>query len=77
MFESLNSLAYTTFLGKPYLMWGGLTMLILILATGLTTYLYSKRIAAPLTYKLHKWLGILTILTGLFHGLLGFSKYLM
>jgi hypothetical protein len=77
MFESLNALAYTPFLGKPLLMWGGATMLILILSTGLTTYLYSKKVAAPLTYKLHKLFGTLTILTGLFHGLLGFSKYLM
>ena len=77
MFESLNQLNYTQIAGNPLALWLGILLLVLIAATGLTTYLYSKRIAAPLNYKLHKWFGILTILTGLFHGLLGFAKYLL
>jgi len=77
MFESLNKFAYTMFAGKPVLMWTGVLMLILILATGLFAYLYSKRILAPKSYKLHKWFGLVTIIVGLFHALLGFAKYLM
>lgn len=61
-------------LGKPMVMWGGLTTLTLLLITATVGFLNNKGIRV-IPFKWHPVLAGATILMAIMHGLLGLSRY--
>jgi hypothetical protein len=70
----LHTLAFTMFLGKPMIMYGGLLTLALLLFTATVGFLNFKGITV-IPFKWHPVLAATTIIIALFHGLLGLSIY--
>lgn len=66
----LSQIAYYPILGKPMIVWGGLTAIIFLLITLSIPYLGNKGIIKN-HYKVHAALAIITAILGLGHALLG------
>ncbi|MFA6447714.1 MAG: hypothetical protein WCW31_05725 [Patescibacteria group bacterium] len=68
----IHTLALTTILGYPLVMYGGILTLCLVLFTATVGYLnFTGRRVIP--FKWHPRLAITTIIVALFHGTLGLS----
>ncbi|MEI7452533.1 MAG: hypothetical protein WCK37_05045 [Candidatus Falkowbacteria bacterium] len=70
----IHTFAYSLFLGKPLIMYGGLLTLLLILSTATIGALNLKGITI-IPLKWHFRLALITILVALGHGILGLSLY--
>jgi hypothetical protein len=72
---SLQAIAYTPILGRPLILWAGLTTLILLISTATVGALNMRGITTiPLVW--HFRLAKLTILLALAHGILGLLLYI-
>ena len=72
---SLEAVAFAPILGRPLIMWGGLSTLVLLLLTGMVAGLNRKGIhTVPRIW--HFRLAYLTILLVLVHGIIGMLLYL-
>lgn len=70
----IHALAFTLFLGKPLIMYGGILTLMLLLSTAAIGALNHKGIFI-IPFKWHPRLAITTIITALIHALFGLSVY--
>jgi len=73
MVQAVYNLAFTQFLGLPYIVYGGIFAFILLIATAVAGALVMK---GKLKIKNHKILAIITIIFATLHGLLGFLSFL-
>jgi hypothetical protein len=76
MFETLSALAYTQFLGKPLIMYGGISTFTLLFLTILFGILVKKGKLKKHGFLLHQIFATLTFIAAAFHGLLGLSSFL-
>lgn len=70
----ISTIALTTFLGKPLVMYGGMLTFILLLFTATVGALNFKGIHV-IPFKWHPRLAISTILVAVVHALFGLSIY--
>lgn len=70
----VHNLAYTLFLGKPLIMYGGLLTFLLLLFTATVGALNFKGITI-IPFKWHPRLAIATISVAIIHAILGLSIY--
>jgi hypothetical protein len=73
--DVLNEISYMLIFGKPLIMYLGITVLILFLATGTVGYLVMHN-KTKLTFNAHKRLAMIAITVAIIHGTLGVLAYL-
>lgn len=70
----LEQIIYFPILGKPLIMWGGITTLLLMLFTVLIAIL-NKRGIRKIPFSFHPKFAYITIGFALIHGILGLLSY--
>lgn len=68
----VSRIALTLFLGKPLVMYGGLTTFFLLIFTAMVGALNYRGIRV-IPFKLHPYLALITIIAATMHGLMGLS----
>ncbi|MFA5022469.1 MAG: hypothetical protein WC508_05325 [Patescibacteria group bacterium] len=70
----LKQIALTMIFGKPLIVYGGLTTLLLLLITATIGLMIMKGKKVPIA--IHVWLARLTIVIAVLHAILGLSLFL-
>ncbi|MEK6864274.1 MAG: hypothetical protein AABX27_03205 [Nanoarchaeota archaeon] len=68
----LNNISFYMIGGKPLIMYGGIIVLLLMLATATLGAMVLK---GKIQFKYHKAMAISTIIAGLLHGILGMLSF--
>ncbi len=68
----LNNISFYMIGGKPLIMYGGIIVLLLMLATATLGAMVLK---GKIQFKYHKAMAISTIIVGLLHGILGMLSF--
>lgn len=71
----MSELAYTLFLGKPLIFWGGTLALLLLILAALVPLLNKKGIHI-IPQKWHQRIAGLALLVAIMHGISGLAAYL-
>ena len=71
----MSELAYTLFLGKPLIFWGGTLALSLLILAALVPFLNKKGIRV-IPQKWHQRIAVVALLVAISHGIAGLSAYL-
>lgn len=70
----INNIAFTLFLGKPLIMYGGIFAFLLLLATATVGALNFRGITI-ISLKWHSRLAIITIIVAIIHAIFGLSIF--
>ena len=73
-----TQIAFFPIMGLPMIVWGGIFTLLLFILAAVIGYLNSKGVNKPpiITYKGHKIIALIALISGIGHGLLGLLSLL-
>ena len=72
----IHTLALSTFLGLPLVVYGGIATFLLLLSTASLGFIFYKKIPTKIPFKFHPALAATTIVVAMIHALFGLSIFL-